>query len=612
MKGDKMAYRKMIASLIGAVLIFIAIPVVKAGDRPVPFDVDPAVIIHVDDDALPGGDGSKKHPFDKIQEGINAAEDGQIILVEDGIYTGRHNRDLNFHGKAIEVRSRNGARDCIINCEGTKLDPHRGFYFSSGEDENSIVNGFTIKNGYMFGPTYEHIRGGAIYCYESSPVIKNNILIRNTVNTHFSRSTRLNPASSEESDMDSAGGERGEYEYWGGGAVFMLHSSAKILNNIISWNRAIGGSSGNCGGGIYCGGPGTITAEIRNNTISINSTDGPGGGIYCNGSAMIADNTVNYNSAEFGGGIHTRIAASRIIGNRVYGNTAHQDGGGIHCWATIITSGYPVITGNLVMDNEAGGDGGGIYHTRRNSVDYPALIMNNFILNNRADYGGGMAFWGSPAGTMVRNCLISDNTAQTAGGALSVAGSDPSITGCTMANNRALLSTASVYCYRNCSGAAIDNTIMWGNSAPDGIQIWIGDESHACSLTMRYSDLEGGQSSVHVEPGSILNWGPGMIDADPLFVSLAEGDYHLTVDSPCIDWGDPYFEPLPDETDMDGDPRVMSDIVDMGADEYFQLVCISQRFKSLFQVLRDFQPLNLVNPQIRLFIFPILKALLKI
>ena len=82
---------------------------------------------------------------------------------------------------------------------------------------------------------------------------------------------------------------------------------------------------------------------------------------------------------------------------------------------------------------------------------------------------------------------------------------------------------------------------------------------------MTFSDVEGGFS------------GTGNINANPYFVQLGywdatdiwvEGDYHLLPDSPCIDTGDPAYVPAPDETDIDGGPRVINGIVDMGAYEY--------------------------------------------
>jgi hypothetical protein len=101
----------------------------------------------------------------------------------------------------------------------------------------------------------------------------------------------------------------------------------------------------------------------------------------------------------------------------------------------------------------------------------------------------------------------------------------------------------------------ISNSIAWDNR-PDQI---------GGSVWTRYSDVQGG-------------WpGEGNIDADPCFVEPGywdansvwiDGDYHLLPDSPCIDAGDPNYVPEPDETDLDGKPRIINGQIDMGAYEY--------------------------------------------
>ena len=77
-----------------------------------------------------------------------------------------------------------------------------------------------------------------------------------------------------------------------------------------------------------------------------------------------------------------------------------------------------------------------------------------------------------------------------------------------------------------------------------------------------------GQESCYVASGCILNWGAGMIDADPLFVESAINDYHILNDSPCKDAGDNSIVPTETPVDFEADPRIAYSVVDMGADEF--------------------------------------------
>ena len=110
-----------------------------------------------------------------IQAGIDAAVDGDTVLVADGVYMGDGNRDIDFEGKAIVVISANGPVFTIINSEGSALDNHRGFYFHNNEDTNSVVSGFTITNGYS-----NFLPGGAgILCELASPKIEDCLFKNN-------------------------------------------------------------------------------------------------------------------------------------------------------------------------------------------------------------------------------------------------------------------------------------------------------------------------------------------------------------------------------------------------------------------------------------------------
>jgi predicted outer membrane repeat protein len=178
--------------------------------------------------------------YPTIQTAINSVVDGDIVELTDGIFTGEGNRDIDFLGKAITVRSQNGdPRTCIIDCDATGTDPHRGFYFRSGEPSAAVLEGVTITGG-LASPPYEG--GGGIACLEgTSPTITRCILSDNAALC--------------------------------GGGMDCNHASPTITECVFSDNSAT-----HKGGAFGCRGPSAPT--LRGCTFSHNSAPG-GGGVYC-------------------------------------------------------------------------------------------------------------------------------------------------------------------------------------------------------------------------------------------------------------------------------------------------------------------------------------------
>ncbi|UCD29901.1 MAG: right-handed parallel beta-helix repeat-containing protein, partial [Planctomycetota bacterium] len=222
--------------------------------------------------------------FTNIQAAINDANDGDMILVSNGTYRGDGNRDIDFLGKAIIVRSEHGPANCIIDCQGSPTDQHQAFYFHNDENADSILDGFTITNAY-----HDY---GAIFCDSwdgSNPTITNCIISNNhgsyagAIKTHWYSTPTISNCiiSGNSSDHEGAG----------------LNCSGAIVSNCLIFdNRAgEGGGAGIMNHSHY----GTMT--ITNCTIAGNEADSGTAGIW----------------------IHNRISPATITNCIVWGNRSN-------------------------------------------------------------------------------------------------------------------------------------------------------------------------------------------------------------------------------------------------------------------------------------------------
>jgi len=217
-----------------------------------------------------------------IQAGIDAAVNGDMVLVRDGTWTGPGNWDIDFGGRAIAVASENGPQDCIIECWTAASENHRAFIFQSGEGSDSVVRGFTIQNGqWLDGPGEES--GGGILCRNgSAPLITGNVI---TVCTS-----------------------------WMGAGISCLDSSPTIFDN-----RFQGNFADDSGGAIYCS---EAAPLIAGNTIKQNIAQA-GAGISCALSStprivnnLIVENQQIYITPEnYGSGIHITSNSVPLIEN---------------------------------------------------------------------------------------------------------------------------------------------------------------------------------------------------------------------------------------------------------------------------------------------------------
>jgi formylglycine-generating enzyme required for sulfatase activity len=126
------------------------------------------------------GTGQVTAPFATIQKGISHAQEGDTVLVAAGTYTGEGNRNSDLMGKAINVKSVSGPQSTILD-----LEQNRSFVARFGESLKTIIDGFTILNGYA--STGQDWGGIGIISIsgDSSLTIKNCIFTNNKVEVSF-------------------------------------------------------------------------------------------------------------------------------------------------------------------------------------------------------------------------------------------------------------------------------------------------------------------------------------------------------------------------------------------------------------------------------------------
>jgi len=260
-----------------------------------------ARIITVDDDG--------PADFNNIQAAINLARDGDIVEVQVGIYTGPGNRDIDFKGKAITVRSTDPNNPqivaaTIIDCNGSSDENHRGFHFHNDEEPNSILDGLSVTHGYA---DY----GGAIACYGAGPTIRNCIV---NANKTFGRGGGIFGCGGPIINCRITDNETIGFLHSGGG---VCECSGPIINCKISGNRATGNGGGvnECSGGVF------------NCIITGNFAGWAGGGIgnaYVNSSNLV-NCVICYNSTHTigGGGVAGGAEANFAVINCIlWGNEA--------------------------------------------------------------------------------------------------------------------------------------------------------------------------------------------------------------------------------------------------------------------------------------------------
>jgi hypothetical protein len=225
-----------------------------------------------------------------LAAGIAAATAGDTVLVAPGTYSGPDNRDLDFAGKDLVLRSEDGALATTIDCE----QAGRVLRFHTGETNGAVVDGFTIRNGKMVGFEPE-FWGGAIICDEAAPTITRCVFEANTASI--------------------------------GGAIALLSNTGAAP--AVRECTFTGNAASQQGAGVVCDGVQTtfVLCIFSQNTGLVQ-----GGAAMCIG----ADTQVTFNDCAFtanfagsGGGLLARDGQVTLNDCILANNTATSSGGGL-------------------------------------------------------------------------------------------------------------------------------------------------------------------------------------------------------------------------------------------------------------------------------------------
>ncbi len=329
-------------------------------------------------------DGSGFRPT--IQDAIDAAKGGWKILLANGTFTGAGNRDITFGSKSIELCALDGTPDsCVIDCEGSDIDEHRGILINGREGNFTRVEGITIRNAFTSGgggagmhinrshPTVDSCTfinciafdGGGIQTYKSEAVITGCQFLFN-------------------------------YAFDAGGGIMNHTCSPAIrdctfINNFGEWG----------GGGIYNH---YSAPDIDRCVFSGNSSHHWGGALHNNhpeSSPVLRNCTFSENSAPLGGHLYSRDNSAPVLYNSILvfsfeGVAAHAATGAtttLHCCDVYLNTGGDYVEALAGQDGIEGNFSADPEFCNQTSHNYRLLETSPCAQSNSGSCGLVGALW---------------------------------------------------------------------------------------------------------------------------------------------------------------------------------------------------------------------------
>lgn len=293
---------------------------------------------------------------------------------------------------------------------------------------------------------------------------------------------------------------------------------------------------------------------------------GRGGVIYAENKSFVelfnCDFTDNWSMAGGGGALYiydsnlTSVIGCKFTGNTALGAGSNLRGGAIYIERAVLKNDNLVIRNSDFTDNFASGYGGAIY-----SRNQPLVIKHsNFTANISQQSGGGVSF---DSNLTLVNSVLAGNVSSAYGAAVDCQNASQNSTvvrNCTFADLP--YSRGGAYFIRTCSkNISVTNSIFWNTTSRPFFF------SYYQNLIFSYNNVQNGQFPTKN--------GVGNISIAPMFVqsggwnngTYTAGDYHIALESPMINAGDPNTITEPGEKDMDGNPRIRLGRIDIGAYE---------------------------------------------